>query len=505
MNLIELSNQLKDVPDQFLLKEVQAPSGAYPAYMVVTELTRRKRMRESAAKEMPETTVAEDLVGEQERARAMAQVKNQQAQPMIPSQERLNAPSMGAMGGLGALPEAQGSLAAQDAMGTTPPEMMMPVQGMAGGGMVSFKGGGEVPRYRTGELIDIYPAMGLDIDPETGEPYKSINPLDFGRFLRGGKSIEEYYKEKPRTVGTAGGDAESQRGGFYGGAPKVAAASAAAPSPSAVTPATASSPELTRLKQLSAPIKLPTEEELAARAATGETQFAEKVPYRFGFLEDQLKSEAEKLRGREQSNINEALIQAGLGIMGSKSPRFLGAVSEGGLAALRAYKEGQKDIRESERALVQSRIKAAEAQSLYDKDKFAAGDKKRAQSLEYAKTAADLNSTESANVARVLQGQATLARESRELAKLPYEVAESVARAKSYENRSGLTDADQKAADEYARAGAVMKGMPGTPAYEAEYNRLYQQALVRRSLTPGQTAPATSTPMRGTYSSVMGQ
>ncbi len=42
MNLIEISNQLKDVPDQFLMKEVQSPSGAYPSYLIISELTRRK-------------------------------------------------------------------------------------------------------------------------------------------------------------------------------------------------------------------------------------------------------------------------------------------------------------------------------------------------------------------------------------------------------------------------------------------------------------------------------
>ena len=61
MNLIEISEQLKDVPDQLLMKEVQAPSGAYPAYLVVTEMSRRKRMRDQSMKEAPTTTVAQDL------------------------------------------------------------------------------------------------------------------------------------------------------------------------------------------------------------------------------------------------------------------------------------------------------------------------------------------------------------------------------------------------------------------------------------------------------------
>ena len=61
MNLIEISEQLKDVPDQLLMKEVQAPTGAYPAYLVITEMSRRKRMRDQAMKQAPTTTVAQDL------------------------------------------------------------------------------------------------------------------------------------------------------------------------------------------------------------------------------------------------------------------------------------------------------------------------------------------------------------------------------------------------------------------------------------------------------------
>jgi hypothetical protein len=279
------------------------------------------------------------------------------------------------------------------------------------------------------------------------------------------------------------------------GVPSAAPAAAPAGIPGAaqISIPPVSSPQLTKLKSLAdAPITLPTEDVLAARAVAGEREFAEKVPYKFGFLEDQLKSEAEKLRGREQSNINEALIQAGLGIMGSKSPRFLQAASEGGLSALRAYKEGQKDIRESERALMQSRIKAAEAQSLYDRDKFAAGDKKRAQSMEYAKTAADLQNTQSANIARVIQGEATLAREAREAATLPYAIAESKARAASYGLRSGISDADQKAAEEYAGRVVGMKGiMPGSPEYLSAYQTAYQQYLA--SIRNPGVAPAAAT------------
>lgn len=73
-------------------------------------------------------------------------------------------------------------------------------QGMAGGGIVAFNGEEE-------SLVQ------EDIDPETGLPYKSVNPIArFGQYMnpfsgpgslgsiaRGGKSIEETY-DKPRNV-----------------------------------------------------------------------------------------------------------------------------------------------------------------------------------------------------------------------------------------------------------------------------------------------------------------
>ena len=116
MNIIEISNQLKDVPDQFLMKEVQAPSGAYPSYLVISELTRRKRMRESALKEAPQTTVAQDLAdpGREQRQMAMAQAAQQMA-----------APSLNA--GLAAAPQAMESLAAQDAMALFDPLDLAPL------------------------------------------------------------------------------------------------------------------------------------------------------------------------------------------------------------------------------------------------------------------------------------------------------------------------------------------------------------------------------------------
>lgn len=512
MNLIELSNQLKDVPDQFLLKEVQAPSGAYPAYMVVTELTRRKRMRESAAKEMPETTVAEDLVGEQERARAMAQVQNQMAQPMIPSQERLNAPSMGAMGGLGALPEAQGSLAAQDAMGTTPPEMMMPVQGMAGGGMVSFNKGGEIPRYNGefGSFIDSVNPESLVADQaridELNRKRKLQEDIDRYRFLeRSAPDVAERFLSQNPALASAIAPAV-----VPAVAPKVAAPSVAPGSVPGTAPGTVpsaapaglisvppvSSAFMTQQKDLLdrfRGMKEPTEAELAATRSSGRTEFGEQVPFRLGFMEDQLKSQAAKLRGREESNINEALIQAGLGIMGSKSPRFLGAVSEGGLSALKAYQQGKKDIQQGERDLMQSRGEYAKAQTLYDAGKYEAGEKAAQRGLERYKSGMERLNTESAIVARLGAQEESLAKSGREAAKLPYDIAESAARTKYYTDRPQALDKSIATPDQITAARAqAMIGLPkgaSQAQIEAQLDAILAQSGLRRAAAPAANSP----------------
>ena len=71
--------------------------------------------------------------------------------------------------------------------------------GYAGGGILAFAGDEDY-----GSLIN------SNIDPETGEPYKSVNPLDIGRFARQGKSIEEYYKEKSKAVPPTEADRKAQ-------------------------------------------------------------------------------------------------------------------------------------------------------------------------------------------------------------------------------------------------------------------------------------------------------
>jgi hypothetical protein len=111
MNIVKLQQQLQKIPDQALIGYVQDPNSQVPSYLALAELSRRKEIRQSAAPKQPAPTqtVAQQAVAE--------------SQP-----------------GIAQLPV---------------PDNMFNEQSMAAGGIVSFDGGGEVPRFdgRTGSFI----------------------------------------------------------------------------------------------------------------------------------------------------------------------------------------------------------------------------------------------------------------------------------------------------------------------------------------------------------------
>jgi hypothetical protein len=64
MNIIDLQERLKDLPEQALMQEMQMPTGTAPQFLVLGELKRRKRMRDDyqrmQASDMQ--TVAEEAI-----------------------------------------------------------------------------------------------------------------------------------------------------------------------------------------------------------------------------------------------------------------------------------------------------------------------------------------------------------------------------------------------------------------------------------------------------------
>lgn len=111
MNMIDVQDKLKNLSEDQLVKEMQAPSGTAPQFLVLSEITRRKRMRESFQNQQaqPTTTIAEEAIasagvpggGIAEMARSMApnssMAQNTAAMPSQPMPEE--PPVQGMYGG----------------------------------------------------------------------------------------------------------------------------------------------------------------------------------------------------------------------------------------------------------------------------------------------------------------------------------------------------------------------------------------------------------------------
>jgi hypothetical protein len=124
MNLVDLQDKIKGLSEQQLIQEMQMPSGQMPQFLVLSEITRRQKMRDAFAMEQgrDQSTVAQDAVA---AAGVPGEFAGEMAGAMAPQTD------MGAN---------TGAMAQQGAL---PPEPQ-PVMGMAGGGIVALQAGGRV-------------------------------------------------------------------------------------------------------------------------------------------------------------------------------------------------------------------------------------------------------------------------------------------------------------------------------------------------------------------------
>lgn len=96
MNIVQLQDMLRGIPDDRLQTEMQQPSGSVPQYLVLSEIVRRDKARSSAA-EAPKTTVVEDMMNQAQMAGGLESLVGQA--PMAPEEGMQEAPAMYADGG----------------------------------------------------------------------------------------------------------------------------------------------------------------------------------------------------------------------------------------------------------------------------------------------------------------------------------------------------------------------------------------------------------------------
>ena len=143
-NIIQLQKSLERVPDETLIGYVQNPQGQVPSYLALTELNKRKEMRNAAqqqqAQQAPQHTVAQELV--------------QQAQPQqMPTGVGALTPEMAQMMSQRLTPREPG-------VASLPvPDHMFNEKNYAGGGIVAFDEGGHVPGYAGPDGSYVNPEM----------------------------------------------------------------------------------------------------------------------------------------------------------------------------------------------------------------------------------------------------------------------------------------------------------------------------------------------------------
>lgn len=106
MSIYQIQEQLRGLPDDALLREMQQPSGAAPQYLILTEIERRQQLRRGAQAQPPGQTVAQEL------AQGLAGIPSlPQGAPMpggpMPAQMPAQMPQ-GADAGIAAMQQPQG-------------------------------------------------------------------------------------------------------------------------------------------------------------------------------------------------------------------------------------------------------------------------------------------------------------------------------------------------------------------------------------------------------------
>ena len=95
MNIIQIQDRLKGVPDNALIGYVENPTGDVPTYLALGELGRREEMRKKYAQEAaPTETVAEEIVAKAQPQMGLGALTSNMQDPMVAPQEEVMSESV---------------------------------------------------------------------------------------------------------------------------------------------------------------------------------------------------------------------------------------------------------------------------------------------------------------------------------------------------------------------------------------------------------------------------
>ena len=321
MNIIQIQDRLKGLPNEALVNYVEQPMGEVPIYLALGELQRRKGMRERfQASQTPPPSVSEQVVAEAKPQQmglgAMA------PQGMMPPTEGVGAPQP--------QPQMDPRQLAASGIAANPQSAVGGPAMMAGGGIVGY-GKGDLIKKGTGGLKKLYDK--LFGKGKTTKDAKDVVKKGFIRnhpYWATGIGGTGAYAAYPYMFGGEGDDTTSGLGLTdeekyqaylleQGGKPKEE-------QPKELPKLTEDEKVLSTLDRIKG--LLPTDKLRESLAA--------------------------KLEGKEKSNLNMAAIMAGLTMAGGKSPNFLENLTAGATAGLGSYTDTAADIFETEADLAKT-------------------------------------------------------------------------------------------------------------------------------------------------------
>jgi hypothetical protein len=301
MNIIQLQDRLKGVPDQALVGYVENPTGEVPTYLALGELQRRKDMRERyQADKQPEPSVAEQLI-EETKPQGIATMMPGMAPPAqgvgAPQPQPEMTPDMIASSGVGALPA--GNVG----------------QNYAGGGIVAFADGGYT--------LDPYGLDPLNVGvleeqiAEEDYTVKTPNEMTPEEMLRNPLNTADLAKADSLKVVTPTVEVEEEK------IVETAPAPAPKPEPEVVTEV----PQEKSLPDYVAEFK----------ALMGTDEYRTRLDERMSEMDKQLAR-------KEEMAPYMALTEAGLAIAAGESPNAFTNVAAGATRGIKSYTEASKDL-----------------------------------------------------------------------------------------------------------------------------------------------------------------
>lgn len=357
---------LRGVDDNALVNYVQNPTGEVPSYLALSELQRRKDMRNRFQTEQaPESSVAEDTTNEVQSGGLAMLAKN---------------------------PTPQGAPTSQGVADLPVPDSMYKEDSFAAGGIVAFDVGGEVPQSRFGRWWQGYKqrsAADLAVQDEIQKLQREHDALTISPFKEVTSAQEAQAKQKQaeikqrindllnKSVSPTATPASPATQPAPGSTPPAPVAEA--PKEEFVAPASATTraPGAYGLPKLDVPEQLTIEKAIEDRKEA--MRLAGVDPNFYKSEVDKLNADREALKAdREQAGWL-ALTKAGLSTMAGTSPFALVNLGKGAEAGIDQYGKDIKDIKAEDRLLKQADRKLAEAQYLQSRGDAEGAQKKIAE------------------------------------------------------------------------------------------------------------------------------